>query len=95
MKQPSPQPSKGNVELCKRQLREVAQFQPRRKLQSEARSCVKALDRKRQMKLRPWVIRKRRTLVKSLDKAPSEQTVRWLVVLEATLDAIDALEKAD
>ena len=47
------------------------------------------------MKLRPWVIRKRKTLVKSLDKAPSEQTVRWLVVLEATLDAIDALEKAD
>ena len=52
---------------------------------------MKLLDRKRRATLRPWAIRKRKTLERSLDKAPSEQTVRWLVVLQATLDAIDEL----
>ena len=50
---------------------------------------MKLLDRKRRATLRPWAIRKRKTLERSLDKAPSEQTVRWLVVLQAVLEAID------
>ena len=82
MKQPRKR-SKGNVQLCKWQLREVAEHKPRQTFQSEVRRCVEALDPKRLKELRRWT------------EPELERATRWVVVLQATLQAIDAIDKAD
>jgi len=88
----------GNVELCKRQLREVAEFAPREKLRSEAQKRVNLLDRRRRDALKPWATRELETLtvrtgdaLTEPEKALREKALRWSEVLRATLDAIEAV----
>jgi len=78
-----PQPSKGNIQLCKQQLRQVAELNRRETFQSEVRRCVQALGLKRRARLKPWA------------KRELERATRWVVVLQATLQAIDAIDRAD
>jgi hypothetical protein len=83
----------GNVELCKRQLREVAEFAPREKLRSEAQKRVNLLDSGRRAALKPWAMRELETLAMPSGNALNEpeKALRWSEVLRATLDAIEAV----
>jgi hypothetical protein len=88
----------GNVELCKRELREVVEFAPREKLRSEAQKRVNLLDRRRRAALKPWAMRELESVaiptgnaLNESEKALRKKALRWSEVLRATLDAIEAV----